>query len=140
MRQRFPQVDAANCSWVVIADDNGLRPTVLDGLLTFHVAGSDLLVEVHRKCGAMLARQEVNAFVARYLGQGDIRISDREFTGFVLVAASGVATAWSASQPAANALSVSGLLKSPHAQALSVEEMDAGLAKQLTDKQKKAVR
>lgn len=140
MRQRFPQVDAAKCSWVVIADDNGLRPAVLDALLQTHVAGSDLLVELHRKCGAMLARQEVTAFVARYLGQGDIRISDREFTSFVLVAANGVATGWSASQPEANALRVSGLLRSPHAQALSIEKMDADLAKQLSDKHKKAVR
>ncbi|HEY9106600.1 MAG TPA: AbrB/MazE/SpoVT family DNA-binding domain-containing protein [Roseateles sp.] len=40
----------------------------------------------------------------------------------------------------ANALNVRGLLKSPHAKALSVEEMDAGLTKQLTAKHKKAVR
>lgn len=40
----------------------------------------------------------------------------------------------------ANALSVRGLLKSPHAKALSVEEMDAGLARQLTAKHKKAGR
>lgn len=40
----------------------------------------------------------------------------------------------------ANALSVRGLLKSPHAKALSVEQMDAGLATQLTTKHKKAAR
>lgn len=140
MRERFPSVEAANCGWVVIADDNGLRPAVLDALLTTHVAGSDLLVELHRKCGAMLARQEVTAFVARYLGQGDIRISDREFTGFVLVAASGVATGWSASQPEANAASMSGLLKSPHAAPLSLDDMDASIAAQLRGNHAKAKR
>jgi hypothetical protein len=97
MRQHFPNVEAATCNWVVAADEHGLRSGVLRELLTVHIPGGDLLVEVHRKVGDFLPRQEAEAFVAKYLGQGDIRISNREFTGFVVVAASGVATGWSAS-------------------------------------------
>ena len=97
MRQHFPDVEAAACTWVVVADDLGLRAGVLNDLLETHVPVGDLLVEVQRKIGDFLPRQETELFVARYLGQGDIRISNREFTGFVVVAANGVATGWSAS-------------------------------------------
>jgi hypothetical protein len=95
MREHFPNVDSAACNWVVAVDEGGLRSVVLKELLAVHVPGSDLLVEVHRKIGSFLPRQDVEAFVAKHLGQGDIRIADREFNGFVVVAASGVATGWS---------------------------------------------
>ncbi|RYG88660.1 MAG: hypothetical protein EON59_03755 [Alphaproteobacteria bacterium] len=95
MREHFPDFDAAACNWVVAVDEGGLRPVVFRELLAVHVPGSDLLVEVHRKVGSLLARKDVEAFVAKHLGQGHIRIADREFNGFVVVAASGVATAWS---------------------------------------------
>lgn len=39
-----------------------------------------------------------------------------------------------------NALSLRGLLKSPHAKPLSVEQMDAGIARQVTAKHKKPAR
>jgi len=35
-------------------------------------------------------------FVAKHVGQGEIRITDRQFRGFVVVAANGVATGWAA--------------------------------------------
>lgn len=95
MREHFPAVDAAACSWVVAVDEGGLRSVVFSELLAVHVPGSDLLVEVHRKVGGLLPRQDVEAFVAKHLGQGDIRIADRGFSGFVVVAANGVASGWS---------------------------------------------
>lgn len=95
MRQYFPDVDAAARHWAVVADEQGLRSVVFDELLAAHVAGTDLLVEAHRKVGVVLAREEAKEFVAKHLGQGDIRISNRDFTGFVVIAASGVAAGWS---------------------------------------------
>ncbi len=96
MGKHFPEVHPASRSWIVAADERGLRAIVLAELLDQHIPPGDLLVEVHRKEGGCLPRQHVVAYVAEHLGKGDIRISDREFGGFVVVAANGVATGWSA--------------------------------------------
>lgn len=96
MRQRFPDLDAATRHWVVAADEQGLGSAVFEELSATHVAGTDLLGEAHRKVRTLLAREDAKEFVAMHLGQGDIRISNRDFTNFVVIAVSGVATGWSA--------------------------------------------
>lgn len=55
----------------------------------------DLLVEVHRKVGDSSPRQDVIALVAERIGKGNIRISDRRFGAFVVVAVNEMATGWS---------------------------------------------
>jgi hypothetical protein len=96
MQEHFPEVQTASCEWVVAADEHGLRSSVLGALLEKYVPAGDLLVEVHRKVGDFLPMQAAMVFVAEHLGQGEIRVADREFTGFVVVAVNGVATGWSA--------------------------------------------
>ena len=96
MRERFPEVKAASRTWVVVADERGLRHDVLAELVERHIPAGDLLVELHRKIGDFLPRPSALAFVAAHVGQGEIRLADREFNGFVVVAANGVATGWSA--------------------------------------------
>jgi hypothetical protein len=96
MQKHFPEVQSASREWVIAADEHGLRSSVLGALLERYVPASDLLIEVHRKIGDFLPMQAAVAFVAEHLGQGEIRVADREFTGFVVVAVNGVATGWSA--------------------------------------------
>lgn len=89
MRQHFPSIEHARREWVVVADSSQI-----EALVTEHVRSAEALVEVHRKLGALLPIGEAARFAAAHIGEGEIRISDREFTGFVVVARNGVATGW----------------------------------------------
>lgn len=66
----------------------------IEALLAEHVRSPEALVEVHRKLGALLPIEEAARFAAAHIGEGEIRIADRDFTGFVVVARNGVATGW----------------------------------------------
>ena len=94
MHQHFPEVRAATRDWVVAADENGLRHEVVRGLMSKYIAAEELLVEVHRRIGDFLPAEAAVDFVAKHVGQGEIRISDRDFKGFVVVAVNGVAAGW----------------------------------------------
>ncbi len=96
MRQHFPEVKAASRDWVVVADDNGLRRSVLEGLIDEYISRADLLVEAGRKVGDFLPASAAIDFVAKHAGQVDIRLADRDFTGYVVVLANGVAAGWNA--------------------------------------------
>jgi hypothetical protein len=54
----------------------------------------EVLVKVHRKLGGRMARTELVAYLARHLGQGDIRIPARQFTTFAMLVRSGVSANW----------------------------------------------
>ena len=96
MHQHFPEVRAATRDWVVAADENGLRHGIVGDLVAKYIHADELLVEVHRRVGDFLPFEAAVDFVAKHFGQGAIRISDREFQGFVVVAINGVATGWTA--------------------------------------------
>jgi hypothetical protein len=66
----------------------------IEALMTEYVRSSEALVEVHRKLGALLPTGEAARFAATHIGEGEIRIADREFSGFIVVAQNGVATGW----------------------------------------------
>jgi hypothetical protein len=94
MRQRFPAVMSASRDWLVVADEKGLRFPVLAALIDDHIRTDDVLVEANRKFGDLLPRQAALEFVAAHVGQGEIRLANRDFDGFVVVAQNGVATGW----------------------------------------------
>jgi len=96
MLEHFPEVRPAARDWIVAADEGGLRDEVVRDLVSRHIPADELLVEVHRRVGDFLAVEAAFAFVAKHVGQGEIRITDRQFRGFVVVAANGVATGWAA--------------------------------------------
>ena len=89
MRLHFPSIDHARREWVIVADSSQI-----EALIAEHVRSPEALVEVHRKLGALLPIGEAARFVATHIGEGEIRIADRAFTGFVVVAQNGVATGW----------------------------------------------
>lgn len=79
MHQHFPEVRAGTRDWVVAADENGLRHGVVSDLVAKYIPADELLVEVHRRVGDFLPIEAAVDFVAKHVGQGEIRISDREF-------------------------------------------------------------
>ncbi len=95
MRSHFPSYEVVEQDWQIVCDQNGIRFPVLNGLLDTNLAGPELLVEVNRKLGCSGARDEVWAFIAEHAASG-LRITDRLFSGFVVIAASGVACGWKA--------------------------------------------
>ena len=94
MRQRFPAVMGASRDWTVVSDENGLRFEVLAGLIDDHIRSEEVLVEAHRKVGDLLTKQAALEFIATHVGEGEIRVANRDFSGFVVVAQNGVATGW----------------------------------------------
>ena len=98
MRQRFPAVMGASREWIVITDEKGLRSNVLAGLIDDHVRTDEVLVEANRKVGDLLPKQAAIEFVAAHVGQGEIRLTNRDFNGFVVIAQNGVATGWTAEE------------------------------------------
>jgi len=98
MKANFPEVDLSAFTWVNILERDGtVRCDVLGALIDEIVNAEDVVVEVTRKLGDFLPRHEVISYMEKNVGQGPIRITDREFRGYVLVGANGVATGWLAS-------------------------------------------
>ena len=94
MRRHFPPIEHATRTWTVVQDAQGLDGEALSALLTRHVGPGPVLIEVRRKEGVLLPVGEVADYIRQHLGEGEIRVADRDFTGFVVVAQNGVATGW----------------------------------------------
>jgi hypothetical protein len=95
MQRHFPPVEATAREWRNLADASGVRSELLSALLAQFIPSESILVEVHRYLGDFLEKPQAIAFIAEHIGKGNIRVSNREFTGFVYVASNGVATGWS---------------------------------------------
>jgi uncharacterized protein len=96
-RQRFPSIDSASLEWRNVAERSGLDAERFAKLLDECVVSAEVLVHVHRRVGARLPREAVVSYVTDHLGQGEIRIADREFNEFIIVAVNGAACGWRAS-------------------------------------------
>ena len=94
MRSRFPEFNPAELEWTNIAGAEGADVPLLASIVARHIPASEVLVEVHRREGAFLPRSEAATYAASHLGEGTIRMADREFKSVVVVALNGVATGW----------------------------------------------
>jgi len=106
VRKHFPPIEHVTREWKVVPDEKDARLTMLSTLLSAYISAQEVVIEVHRKLGTFISVNEAPSFIALHIGRGEIRIADREFTSFVVVAINGVATGWHAmannsSQPAA---------------------------------------
>lgn len=94
MRSRFPAFNAVEHEWVNMHDGKAPRIGELSELLERSIDEQEVVVEVHRKLGALLPIREAAAFIGSHIGEGQIRVADRAFKCFVVVALNGVATGW----------------------------------------------
>ncbi|RYG12923.1 MAG: hypothetical protein EON92_06990 [Burkholderiales bacterium] len=94
MRKRFPAFSAVDHEWVNMHDGTAPRLRELSELIVRNISAPEVVVEVHRKVGAALPIEEAAAFIGEHIGEGQIRVADRDFTSFVVVAVNGVATGW----------------------------------------------
>jgi hypothetical protein len=94
MLDRFPVFDAVEFEWENMHDGLAPRLKELSDLLVRYFKAPEVLVEVNRKLGALLPTDEAVAFIGSHIGEGQIRVADRQFTSFVVVALNGVAAGW----------------------------------------------
>ena len=98
MKEHFSSIDTAARTWINLLErDGSVRTDRLTALIDAHIQADDLLIEVHRKLGDFLEKEQALKFISEHIGQGEIRIADRSFQGFVVVAINGAATGWSRS-------------------------------------------
>ena len=93
MRSHFPAADVSQ-EWTNVADRNGALQDRIQRLVDENINSSELLVEVHRKLGMHLPKNEAIAFICEHVLKGRIKIADRSFSGFVLMEVNGVAKGW----------------------------------------------
>ena len=94
MLKNFPAFASVEHEWINVADTQGLRRQVLSELIEKNISADLLLIDITRHLGAFLPKAEALDFIGQHLCQRDIRIADREFKGFVVVALNGAATGW----------------------------------------------
>lgn len=94
MREKFPAFDAAALEWSNMHDGDSFRKKEFDALLRRTIDAREVIVEVHRKLGALLPIEEAADFISSHIGEGQIRVANREFSSFVVVASNGVAAGW----------------------------------------------
>ncbi len=94
MRKHFPVINFVEHKWGNVADGNGPRVPLIEGMLSQHIPATNFVVEINRKVGGYFPKAEVLAFICENIGKGHIQIANREITSFVVVARNGVATSW----------------------------------------------
>lgn len=94
MAERFPDYDASALEWTVVADGSAPRCEVLRDRLLEHFGDGELVVEVHRRLGTVLRLFDAVAFIAAHIGKGAMKISNRDFTLFCVIAHNGVLATW----------------------------------------------
>ena len=94
MRLRFPQVNLVEHDWVNIASADGPNTPLLASIVAEHISAPEVLIEVHRREGAVLPRDQAASYIASHIGEGTVRVADREFRSVVVVLSNGVAAGW----------------------------------------------
>lgn len=103
MLKNFPGYATVEHEWINVADTQGLRRQVLSDLIEKNITADHLLIDITRHLGAFLPKPEALDFIGQHICQRDIRIADREFKGFVVVALNGAAIGWrSTANPSIN--------------------------------------
>lgn len=98
MREEFPKVDLAQLDWTNVVDATG-RLQREEALRTvvhqFESRGvQEVLVEIHRRLGATVAVPDLINYLSEHHGKGAVRMADRTFSVFAILAINGVATSW----------------------------------------------
>ena len=94
MRKHFPVFSPVEHDWKNVVGTSVATEALLQELLDAHIGATEVLVEVHRNLGAVLSAEDAVSFVCLHIGEGQIKVANREFNAFVVVAQNGVATGW----------------------------------------------
>ena len=92
MNEHFPAFEAVQQNWMNVQAGDGSASDALAKIIKKYITADELLISINRKVGARLPTEEGIAYIAGHMGKDQIRISNRDFTQFVLVASNCVAT------------------------------------------------
>lgn len=92
MLKHFPELVAAERDWINVADSNGLRREILRDLIDANINSEQILVDIDRHLGVFLPKSQALDFIGQNICRREMRIADRDFKAFVVVASNGAAT------------------------------------------------
>ena len=92
MNKNFPALEAVDQDWVNVQNSDSSAAQRLTDIIKEYITADELLISINRKVGTRLPLNEGIEYIANILGDGRIRISNRDFTQFVLIAQNCVAT------------------------------------------------
>ena len=99
MRTHFSSAGSVDVDWHNLVDENGLlidervQAVLVDPFADKGVG--EVLIEVRRETGCMLAVNDVIPYLRGQVGRGSsIRVANREFTVFGEIAMNGVGRSW----------------------------------------------
>ena len=96
MLGKFPAFRIVDHDWVNVCPVHSADEALVAAVLRKHIDSAEVLVEVTRKVGAFLPIEQAAPYIAAHVGQGQIRVADRDFSSFAVFASNGVATGWRA--------------------------------------------
>ncbi|MGZ5182965.1 MAG: hypothetical protein ACXWC2_21015 [Ramlibacter sp.] len=101
MAKNFPWAHPEDHTWSNVHDGVDPKTRLISEMLRESVGAGEVLVHVLRgeDVYAEVAAADAAEFIGRHVLAGRIHASNRNFTGFLVVAETGVATAWKASAP-----------------------------------------
>ncbi|WP_175874216.1 hypothetical protein [Burkholderia sp. BCC0397] len=88
-----PDVDLVKCEWIHLLSTGSVDRDLLWKMLST-IGSADVVIHVRRKIGDFLPIEPAIAFIGEHIGKGQMLVSDRAFTNFVIVAHNGVAATW----------------------------------------------
>lgn len=88
-----PDVDLVRCEWIHLLSSGSVDRDLLRNMLST-IGAADVLIHVLRKIGDFLPIELAITFIGEHIGKGQMLVSDRAFTNFVIVGHNGVAATW----------------------------------------------
>ncbi|VWC53103.1 MULTISPECIES: hypothetical protein [Burkholderia] len=88
-----PEVQLVKCEWIHLLTTGSVDRDVLRKMLST-IGAVEVLIHVRRKIGDFLPIEPAITFIGEHIGKGQMLVSDRAFTHFVIVAHNGVAATW----------------------------------------------
>ena len=94
MIKHFPAFDGAKLDWTNLNDGCSVKLSELEDMLHDTFTEDEILVEVSRREGFFIPLNEAAAYISQHMGSGSIRVANRDFSSFLVVAQNCVASAW----------------------------------------------
>ncbi|WP_143036622.1 hypothetical protein [Paraburkholderia steynii] len=91
--KHFPKIDLVMCEWIHLFRDGTVDRELLGKILST-IESDCLLIHIRRTIGDFLQSEQALDYIVENVGKSQIRIADRAFNRFVMIASNGVAATW----------------------------------------------
>jgi hypothetical protein len=94
MSLHFPPYDQQRGEWRILMRGPTCPPELVEAFLRETFVNAPVVVEIHRKLGDMLPIEQAVSLITPHVGHVDIRIANRSFSIFGVIAQAGVVLSW----------------------------------------------